>query len=142
MRKLPEGAWTYSLKSGIRPELGRYVISAKHVELFQVNKLIDAETTDTALQLITGLRNSMPQLVIDMAKLTGVSRILNVTREVAGDGQTQPVNDVEFTAQLAEALEAFRRAESVVPREPGERMTAWVERVVYRLLVLEKLASE
>jgi hypothetical protein len=52
------------------------------------------------------------------------------------------VNDVEFTAQLAEALEAFRRAESVVPREPGERMTAWVERVVYRLLVLEKLASE
>lgn len=142
MKRLPEGAWSYSLRPDIRPELGRYVVSARDKELFQVNKLIDSETTDLALQLITGLRNSMPQLVIDMAKLTGVSRILNVTREVAGDGQTQPVNDVEFTAQLAEALEAFRRAESVVPREPGERMTAWVERVVYRLLVLEKLASE
>jgi hypothetical protein len=83
----------------------------------------------------------MPQLVIDMAKLIGVGRILSVAREISEDSRSQ-IDDVEFTAQLADALEAFRRAESIVPRKPDERMVDWIDRVVMRLKTMNSLLND
>lgn len=142
MKKLPDGEWVVTPNPKEVNGSRRYMVTAKDVALFRVTRLLEPEQSEALMLLIIGLRNAMPSLVMDMAKLRGVERILAVCREVAGYDPKVPIDEVAFTAQLAEALESFGRAESVVPRLPNERMTDWVDRVVYRLLVLERLQQE
>ena len=142
MKKLPEGEWVASPNPKENNGSRRYMVTAKDVPLFRVTRILEPDQSEALMLLIMGLKNAMPSLVMDMAKLKGVERILSVCREVSGYDPKVPIDDVAFTAQLAEALESFGRAESVVPRLPNERMTDWVDRVVYRLLVLERMQSE
>lgn len=147
MKKLPEGIWSAVPDPSGSESLGRHSLQAGDTEILRVRRPHTGdqwgpdEQTKTVLALIVGLRNCMPQLVVDMAALIGVQRILNVAREVSGTDQDMRVDELQFTLQLAEALEAFKRAEDVIPRHPDERMTAWVERVVHRLTVLEAISE-
>lgn len=148
MKKLPEGQWSAVPDPSGSESLGRHSLQAGGTEILRVRRPHTGdqwgpdEQTKTVLALIVGLRNCMPQLVVDMATLIGVQRILNVAREVSGTDQDAQVDELQFTLQLAEALEAFKRAEDVIPRHPNERMTAWVERVVHRLAVLETISKD
>jgi hypothetical protein len=74
-----------------------------------------------------------------MAKYIALSKILTIARDIANEGQASELNDVEFAAFLVEAVEALRRAESVIPRERGERTIDWIDRVVYKLQILDGL---
>jgi hypothetical protein len=138
LQKLPDGEW---VATPTNPGARIFSVQAKGVELFRFRRSLEPEQSAALLQLVLELRNVMPQLVIDMAKLIGVGRILSVAREISEDSRSQ-IDDVEFTAQLADALEAFRRAESIVPRKPDERMVDWIDRVVMRLKTMNSLLND
>lgn len=129
----------------INPNVQVFSVQARGADLFKFRRTLEPEQSAILLQLVLELRNAMPQIVDDMAKLIGVGRILEVAREISGASGglvDDLVDDLDFTAQLAEALEAFRRAESVVPRRPDERMADWIDRVVMRLNSMNNLLSD
>lgn len=141
LQKIPAGEWAAMPDPRINPNAQVFSVQAKGADLFKFRRTLEPEQSAILLQLVLELRNAMPQIVVDMAKLIGVGRILEVAREISG-ASGGLVDDVDFTAQLAEALEAFRRAESVVPRRPGERMADWIDRVVMRLNSMNNLLSD
>lgn len=137
MKKLPQGEWV--LSAPVNSTSRRNTIVAKEVPIARITKLLEQDQSEAMILLILGLRNALPTIVIDMAKYIALSKILTIARDIANEGQASELNDVEFAAFLVEAVEALRRAESVIPRERGERTIDWIDRVVYKLQILDGL---
>jgi hypothetical protein len=135
MKRLPQGEWTLELP--LESQSRRNQVLVNGAPILRIKNLLEKGQSEALLPFILGMKNALPAIVMDMAKHIAMGKVLAIVKEITEEYHGSTLSDVELAAFLAESLEAFKRAESVVPRERGERPIDWIERVIYKLQILD-----